>query len=210
MGQWFLISLPTPNRRRDGLIILVLILSAFRLPVALAFIHPRLSHSYHNQRPLSECHYVQRPIRFPLQQHRRQEVFKRGIYPSATQRSIRRSSPDRLFLPRCFLPQHVAPLPKPVDEALRPLSVGRPTRLIVHYVHKCHHSRIDDRELAIAHHPDILPVLRITFFPYLNTHSDRLMIRYFTLFAIYTPYTIYQCRPRIFETWRVFLLTPNR
>ena len=45
-----------------------------------------------------------------------------------------------------------------MDEELRPVSPGRPNRLAVHHLHQRHHPGIDNGQLAIAHHPDLLPV----------------------------------------------------
>jgi hypothetical protein len=66
--------------------------------------------------------------------------------------------PDRLSLRQCFLLKHVAPLPAPMDEALRPLSPRRPSRLAGHYVHdQTQELTIGNWQLPAVHHPNMYP-----------------------------------------------------
>lgn len=93
-------------------------------------------------------------------------------------------------------PSVVAPLPAPMDEAHRPLSPDRPSRLAEHYVHDSVYSGIDDCELAIVGPPP--KHLPVPFFSWhSNSYSDQFIIRYLVPFVIYTPYTIYQRKPQL-------------
>jgi hypothetical protein len=93
-----------------------------------------------------------------------------------------------------------------MDEAFRPFSAGRPSRLAMHYLHERHHAGTPERGLGVAHYPNLLSVPSPFFFS--SALLTRLLSSYFSIFIVYTPYTIYQCMLHLFGCGR--FLTPNR
>jgi hypothetical protein len=57
----------------------------------------------------------------------------------------------------------MAPFPKSMDEAFCSVSAGWTSRLAMRYVHERHHGGAHNRELAVAHNPDLLPVTTLFY-----------------------------------------------
>jgi hypothetical protein len=89
-----------------------------------------------------------------------------------------------------------------MDEALRSLSAGWPSRLAMHYVHERHHRGAHERELVFAHYPDLLPVLGFPLQSILS-HPDSVIVQ--LLINFHDLYTLHDLQVYASPLWvRVF------
>ena len=77
------------------------------------------------------------------------------------------------------------------DEEIHSQRARWPTRVAVYHLYeRCDYGTYQSW-MGLTDHPDLLPVSTSLRPPVL---SERLCSRYFSLFTIYTPYTVYKCK----------------
>lgn len=81
---------------------------------------------------------------------------------------------------------------KYLDEAFRLVAASRSGRLAVHNLHERDDDGARRAELGVADYADVLPV-SVLLGCGVGGQAVNLACRYFSLFVIYTPYTIYKC-----------------
>ncbi len=111
---------------------------------------------------------------------------------NANLNSVPARPPDRLQFPVRTVSERVGSFREHLDEEIRSVPPSRSGRFAVHYLHQCHDHRAGSEELGVAHHPGRSSC---TLYPhYSKLISADQLDSYFSLFVVYTPYTIYRCK----------------